>query len=87
MVGTVTSTGRVVVRDSANGSTPVDLPLDMVLADLPPKIFIDNRPIHPSSPLVLPEALGVPEALDRVLRLLSVGSKRFPWGRCPYAVA
>mmetsp|Transcript_43391 Transcript_43391/g.117625 ORF Transcript_43391/g.117625 Transcript_43391/m.117625 type:complete len:1236 (-) Transcript_43391:1146-4853(-) len=77
VVGTVTSTGRVVVRDSSNGTTPVDLPLDMVLADLPPKVFKSDRPQHPCAPLVLPEGLTVPDALDRVLRLLSVGSKRF----------
>ncbi|MCK5379644.1 MAG: phosphoribosylformylglycinamidine synthase, partial [Acidobacteria bacterium] len=77
VVGRVTGDGRVVVHDAVDGSTPVDLVLEDVLGDMPRKVFALTR--HPLSfeKLDLPEDLDVPEALDHVLRLLSVGSKRF----------
>ncbi|KAL3922965.1 MAG: hypothetical protein SGILL_001923 [Bacillariaceae sp.] len=77
VVGEVTGDGRVVVHDSKDGSTPVDLPLDLVLGKMPQKTFVDNRVETKLSPLELPEGTSVMDALDRVLRLLSVGSKRF----------
>ncbi len=58
-------------------STPVDLVLEDVLGDVPQKIFELDRVDRPLEPLVLPPGLEVAQALDRVLRLLSVGSKRF----------
>ncbi len=76
-VGRVTGDGRIVVHDAADGSTPVDLDLGDVLGDMPQKTF-DLERIRPvPEPLGLPPELTVPSALDRVLRLLSVGSKRF----------
>ncbi len=57
--------------------TPVSLPLEKVLGDMPQKTFyMDRTPIH-TQPLNLPENLTIMEAIDRVLRLVSVGSKRF----------
>ena len=76
-LGEVTGDGRVVVNDSKDGSTPVDLPLDLVLGKMPQKTFVDNRVAMKLEPLKLPEGVTVMNALDRVLRLLSVGSKRF----------
>lgn len=76
-VGTVTDNGRVTVRDSADGSTPVDLPLELVLGDLPPKTFNLARVAPLLEPLVLPPGLLVGDALNRVLRLVSVASKRW----------
>ncbi|MFV2073339.1 MAG: phosphoribosylformylglycinamidine synthase [Thermoanaerobaculales bacterium] len=76
-VGRVTGDGRVVLHDGADGSTPVDLGLADVLGDVPQKTFALQRTPRRLEPLVLPPNLGVEEALDRVLRLLSVGSKRF----------
>ena len=76
-LGEVTGDGRVVVNDSKDGSTPVDLPLDLVLGKMPQKTFVDNRVVMKLEPLKLPEGVTVMNALDRVLRLLSVGSKRF----------
>jgi len=76
-VGRVTGDGRVVVHDADEGTTPVDLRLDDVLGDMPQKTFemqrIEQR--HPA--LQIPKGLTVRDALERVLRLLSVGSKRF----------
>jgi len=77
VLGTVSNDGRVVVEDSADGSTPVDLPLDLVLGKMPQKTFTDIHKAYDLVPLQLPIDITVSSALDRVLRLLSVGSKRF----------
>ena len=42
-VGRVSDDGRVVLEDSTDGSTPVDLPLSLVLADMPRKTFASKR--------------------------------------------
>ena len=67
VMGKIRDTGRMVVKDSKTGET-------VVLGDLPKKTFVD----HPVAEM-LPEDLRVMQALDRVLRLLWVGSKRFLW--------
>ena len=72
VMGKMRDTGRMVVKDSKTGETAVDLDLELVLGELPKKPFVDH---HVAA--VLPEQLTVMQALDRVLRLLSVGSKRF----------
>jgi phosphoribosylformylglycinamidine synthase len=76
-VGEVSDDGKVVVHDSKDGSTPVDLPLELVLGQMPQKTFVDNRIESKLEPLKLPEGVTIMDAVDRVLRLLSVGSKRF----------
>ena len=63
----ITYTGRMVVKDSKTGEK-------VEVGELPKKTFVD----HPVAEM-LPEDLRVMQALDRVLRLLSVGSKRFLW--------
>jgi phosphoribosylformylglycinamidine synthase len=77
ILGEVTGDGRVVVVDSKDGSKPVDLPLDLVLGKMPQKTFVDKRVEQKLLPFDLPQDVTVASALDRVLRLLSVGSKRF----------
>jgi phosphoribosylformylglycinamidine synthase len=76
-VGEITGEGRVVVFDSAEGSRPVDLDLKRVLGEMPRKTFAIERVKPVLRPLELPPGLTVRDALGRVLRLLSVGSKRF----------
>jgi phosphoribosylformylglycinamidine synthase len=77
-VGEITGEGRVVLSDSRDNTTPVDLDLKQVLAEMPVKTFNINLTALPAGePLSLPEGLGVKDALERVLKLLSVGSKRF----------
>ena len=66
VMGKMRDRGRMVVKDSKTGET--------VLGELPKKTIVD----HPVTEM-LPEDLRVMQALDRVLRLLSVGSKRFLW--------
>eukprot|EP00934_Nitzschia_sp_Nitz4_P005881 Nitzschia sp. Nitz4//scaffold35_size145790//45023//49253//NITZ4_003020-RA/size145790-augustus-gene-0.133-mRNA-1//-1//CDS//3329549094//5871//frame0 len=77
VLGEVTGDGKVVVHDSSNGTTPVDLPLELVLGKMPQKTFTDNHVEIALEPLTLPEGTTAMSAVDRVLRLLSVGSKRF----------
>ena len=66
VLGKMRDTDRMVVKDSKTGET--------VLGELPKKTIVD----HPVAEM-LPEDLRVMQALDRVLRLLSVGSKCFLW--------
>ena len=51
----------------------------VVVGELPKKPLVDHPVPAVLKPLVLPEDLRVMQGLDRVLRLLSVGSKRFLW--------
>ena len=77
VIGEITGDGYAVLYDETDGSTPVNLDLEKVLGDMPQKTFHLNRISMTAKPLELPEELTVRDALERVLRLLSVGSKRF----------
>jgi phosphoribosylformylglycinamidine synthase len=78
-VGEVTGTGRIVLHDELDNSTPVDLDLETVLGKMPNKTFESATFAVPQClpALSLPQATELSIYLDRVLRLLSVGSKRF----------
>lgn len=76
MLGEVTGDGKFTVYDS-DGSTPINLDLSDVLGNMPQKTFSDERIESVLKPLELPTDLTVRQALERVLRLVSVGSKRF----------
>ncbi|MCG6954956.1 MAG: phosphoribosylformylglycinamidine synthase, partial [Gemmatimonadetes bacterium] len=76
-VGVVTGDGRIVLHDERDGSKPVDMDLDHVLGAMPQKTFELDTVQPEREPLSLPADLTVMSALERVLRLLSVGSKRF----------
>jgi phosphoribosylformylglycinamidine synthase len=75
-LGHITGDGRIVVRDSLDDTVPVDLDLRYVLAEMPRKTFQIKRENPVLKPIDLPD-ISVTEALHRVLRLISVGSKRF----------
>jgi phosphoribosylformylglycinamidine synthase len=80
IIGAVSDTGRILLVDSAapEGSIVAeDLELDKVLGDLPQKKYDLRRVPRRGLPFVVPENVGAEEALKRVLRLVSVGSKRF----------
>ncbi len=77
IVGEVTGDGQLVVFDSQNNSTPVDLPLEPILGDIPPKTIQLTTQKPKLSRLELPAGLTVKDALDRVLRLVSVASKNW----------
>ena len=77
ILGEVTGDGKVVVNDSSDGSTPVDLPLELVLGKMHQKTFADSHVEIRLIPLAIPERTTISAALDRVLRLLLVRSKGF----------
>ncbi|XP_033111209.1 phosphoribosylformylglycinamidine synthase-like [Anneissia japonica] len=65
---------------------PVDLQLDWVLGKMPQKVFNYNRCKPNLSQLTLPKDLSIRDALDRVLRLPSVASKRYLTNKVDRAV-
>lgn len=77
VIGEITGDGFIVLYDEVDGSTPVNLELSKILGDMPQKTFELRRASRNNKPLELPHDLKIREALDRVLRLVSVGSKRF----------
>ena len=86
VLGEVTGDLQFVVRDELDGSTPVDIDLSELLGDIPVKTFEDNRSNLQLNPLELPDDLSVANALHDVLRLVSVGSKRFLTNKVDRAV-
>jgi len=86
VLGEVTGDLRFVLHDAADDSTPVDIELDVLLGNIPQKTFIDARSNPGLSTLALPPGLSVAAALEDVLRLLSVGSKRFLTNKVDRAV-
>ncbi len=76
-IGRITGDGRIILFDENDGSTPVDLDLEKILGDMPQKTFRLNRIPPALLPLKLPRNATVRDALWRVLKLVSVGSKRF----------
>jgi phosphoribosylformylglycinamidine synthase len=86
VLGEVTGDLQFVVRDELDGSTPVDIDLSELLGDIPVKTFEDNRSKPDLKPLELPDDLSVADALHDVLRLVSVGSKRFLTNKVDRAV-
>ena len=77
IVGRITGDGWLIVHDESDDTNPVELPLKEVLGNLPQKIFELKRIPPKRIPLMLPESITFKEALERILRLVSVGSKRF----------
>jgi phosphoribosylformylglycinamidine synthase len=80
VIGAIDGCGRVILedREAPPGSpTPVDLDLEKVLGDMPNKTFRFPAHREPTRALDLPAGLTAGAALDRVLRLPGVASKRF----------
>ena len=77
VIGEITGDGYIILHDSQTGETAENLELAKVLGKMPRKTFTFETIQPQLEPLSLPEGLTVREALERVLRLLSVGSKRF----------
>ena len=80
VIGSISGDGKIVLKDGQakpDEPTPVDLHLDAVLGDMPPKTFTFNRQQPTLEPLRIPDGTQVMDALHQVLRLPSVGSKRF----------
>lgn len=77
IIGEITGDGYIVIHDARDGTTPVNLDLSKVLGAMPQKTFLLERIPPMLEPLNLPEDLSMERALSKVLRLVSVGSKRF----------
>lgn len=77
VIGHITGDGKIVLYDSLDNSTPVNLPLDKILGEMPQKEFHLDYISIKTQPLSFPEDITISDALQRVLRLLSVCSKRF----------
>lgn len=80
VIGTISGDGKIILKDpqaSPDEPTPVDLHLDAVLGDMPPKTFTFNRQQPILEPLRIPDGTQIMDALHHVLRLPAVGSKRF----------
>ena len=76
-IGEITGDGYIVLHDETDGSTPVNLHLEKILGHMPQKTFRLDRIKRETYASGTPAGLTVRDALDRVLRLISVGSKRF----------
>ncbi len=77
IIGVITGDGTIVLYDAEDDSTPVNLELSKVLGEMPQKTFRMERLEPTLEPLRLPENITVEDALEKVLRIVSVGSKRF----------
>ncbi|UYV60723.1 PFAS [Cordylochernes scorpioides] len=80
VVGKITGDGRIVLKSSPEDTSsrhPVDLELEHVLGSMPRKVFKLDKQAPVLRPLKLPTGLALQQALDRVLRLPSVASKRY----------
>ncbi len=86
VLGEVTGDLRFIVHDSQDGSTPVDIEIPHLLGDIPQKTFTDHRSTAALQPFAPPAKLSVRDALHNVLRLVSVGSKRFLTNKVDRAV-
>lgn len=76
VVGEVTGDGRIVVVDSNDATTAVDLPLAPILGEAPRKRFTSTRVARVHTPFTIPE-VPLAELVERVFTLPQVGSKRF----------
>uniref|UniRef100_A0A8C3F695 Phosphoribosylformylglycinamidine synthase n=1 Tax=Chrysemys picta bellii TaxID=8478 RepID=A0A8C3F695_CHRPI len=90
VVGTITGDGRIVLVDDLEAPVtdvvpvkpsgkkrPIDLQLEDVLGKMPQKEFVLSRHSPALRCLCLPPGLSVGDALERVLRLPAVASKRY----------
>ena len=80
VLGSIDGSGRVKLVDPTappDAPVPEDLDLEKVLGDMPKKTYDLKRMAFPNDPVTLPEGTSAADAVDRVLRLPGVCSKRF----------
>jgi phosphoribosylformylglycinamidine synthase len=76
VVGKITDKQRLVVRDRLFGDEPVDLPME-VLFGKPPRMDREFTRANPAIPPLDLKGMELDEAVNRVLELPAVGSKKF----------
>lgn len=76
VLGEITGSRKVVVKDPLTGQTPVDLELEHILTNMPQKTFETTRKRRELKPLVLPD-ITIAQAIEAVFKLPSVGSKGY----------
>lgn len=76
VVGVITGDGWFTVTDSKANTILARLPYDEALVNLPRKTFNDYTIKPTLKPLILPAELTLKTAIEMVMRLISVGSKR-----------
>ena len=77
VLGEITGDGRIVVFDSKDNSTPVDMDLRKILHDLPQKTHYSETPVRNLKPPRVDWDTPIPKLIRDVFRQLSVGSKGF----------
>ncbi|MEF9426272.1 MAG: phosphoribosylformylglycinamidine synthase [Candidatus Mariimomonas ferrooxydans] len=77
VIGRITGNGYIVLYDETDGTTPVNLSLEKILGDMPQKTFHLTRIQPKLESIKLSVDISVKDALVRILRLISAGSKRF----------
>ncbi|MFC1907970.1 phosphoribosylformylglycinamidine synthase [Chloroflexota bacterium] len=77
VLGEITGDGQIVVYDEEDDSTPVNLPLNRILGEMPPKSYNLERIPKKLESLQIPDELSAEEATRLIFRLPSVGSKGF----------
>ncbi len=78
VIGEASDDGRLLVEDGRTGETVVDLPMRVLLGDLPP-LELSGTTREGAADASVGEALEVPlgEAIERVLSLPGIGDKGF----------
>ncbi|HEY4511266.1 MAG TPA: phosphoribosylformylglycinamidine synthase [Candidatus Paceibacterota bacterium] len=77
VLGVIRDDGRFIIRDSRDGTTPVDLPLEKLLHGLPQKTFTSVRLPKHLEPFEIPDEASLPSLIERVFKIPSVGSKGY----------
>ncbi|KAA6424168.1 MAG: putative phosphoribosylformylglycinamidine chloroplastic mitochondrial-like [Trebouxia sp. A1-2] len=80
VIGTIDGSGKIVLKDknqALEDPVPVDLDLEKVLGDMPRKTYNFTRSQPQLQPHQLPQGTSAMDALQKVLRLPAVHSKRF----------
>lgn len=76
VVGSLTDESQLIVKDSLFQNNPIDISMDILLGKPPKMIREFNRKKTKLSPLKL-DKISIESAIERVLHLPSVGSKKF----------
>ncbi|OGL35150.1 phosphoribosylformylglycinamidine synthase [Candidatus Saccharibacteria bacterium RIFCSPHIGHO2_12_FULL_47_16b] len=76
VVGEVQADGQLIINDSQFGNRPVDIPLNLLFSN-PPKLTKDIKNQEQKLPAFDYSKIDISDAVERVLRLPAVGSKKF----------